>query len=70
MATSLDALRIVRFQGLRDTTNEWADIETARLQATADFLRSIKGTAERVSSRTSIRTKTLALTDVNDFLLT
>ena len=70
MATAVDELRIERFESLRDKTNEWADIETARLEATATFLRSIKGTAERISTRTSDRTKALALTDVNDFLLT
>lgn len=69
MATAVDELRRERWQDLNDKLNEWADIETARLKATAAFLRSIQGTAERISTKTTARTQILALTDINDFLL-
>lgn len=69
MATAVNELRRERFQGLNDKLNEWADIETARLNTTAVFLRSIQGTAERISTKTTERAQILALTDINDFLL-
>lgn len=69
MATAVNELRRQRFQALKEKVEEWADTERDRLTATAAFLRSIQGTAERISTKTTQRAQTLALTDINDFLL-
>ena len=48
---------VERFKQLKKATNEWADREKKRLEDQASFLRSINGTAEKISTQTTVKEK-------------